>query len=101
MASVRNHAKRSRSNQAASSSPRAAGFMGSAIRAPIPCGSSLSSITPCERPPVNIVHSDVVVTVPPGRTPTYRSANPLLKLLSLLEHVQLAASREHYFMDQV
>lgn len=49
---------------------------------------------------VNILHSDVVVTVPPGTTPPYRSANPLLKLLSLLEHVQLGASREHYFAEQ-
>lgn len=49
---------------------------------------------------MNIVHSDVVVAVPPGTTPDYKSGNPLLKLLSLVERVQLAASREHYFMDQ-
>jgi hypothetical protein len=49
---------------------------------------------------VQIIHSDVVINVPPGTTPPYNSNNPLRKLLDLIEQVQLAASREVYVSEQ-
>jgi mannose-6-phosphate isomerase-like protein (cupin superfamily) len=49
---------------------------------------------------VDIVHSDVVINVPPGTTPVYNSHNPLLKLLDLMQKVQFAASRQYYLGEQ-
>lgn len=43
-----------------------------------------------------IVHTDAVFRVEPGKPPDYASANPLLKLLSLVERSRLAAERESY-----
>ncbi|MEU7040926.1 hypothetical protein AB0A77_07685 [Streptomyces varsoviensis] len=43
-----------------------------------------------------IVHSDSVFRVEPGKPPDYESANPLLKLLGLVERSRLAAEREAY-----
>jgi hypothetical protein len=42
-----------------------------------------------------IVHSDAVFRVDPG-PPDYDSANPLVRLLGLVERSRLAAEREHY-----
>jgi mannose-6-phosphate isomerase-like protein (cupin superfamily) len=49
---------------------------------------------------VEIVHTDVVIDVPPGTTPPYKVDNPLRKLLTLMEQVQFAASREVYLTEQ-
>ncbi|HEX8144070.1 MAG TPA: hypothetical protein VF553_15830 [Pyrinomonadaceae bacterium] len=49
---------------------------------------------------MEIIHSDSVFRVEPGTQPNYNSNNPLLKLLGMLEQVQLAAEREHYIMGQ-
>jgi mannose-6-phosphate isomerase-like protein (cupin superfamily) len=49
---------------------------------------------------VEIVHTDVVIDVPPGTTPPYKVSNPLRKLLTLMEQVQFAASREVYLTEQ-
>lgn len=46
-----------------------------------------------------IVHSDQVFKVEPGTAPEYNRGNPLLKLLNLMEKVQLAAEREFYSTD--
>lgn len=48
---------------------------------------------------MQIVHSDVVVDVPPGTTPNYNTNNPLRKLLDLMSRVPLAASREVYLTE--
>jgi mannose-6-phosphate isomerase-like protein (cupin superfamily) len=50
---------------------------------------------------MEIVHSDVVVRVPPGSAPDYNKNNPLLKLLTLIEGAQLAAEREFYQSEQL
>lgn len=50
---------------------------------------------------MQVVHSDTVIRVPPGTTPDYRTANPLLKLLQLVEQAQLAAERECYASEQL
>jgi hypothetical protein len=44
----------------------------------------------------DLVHSDAVFRVDPGKTPDYDSDNPLLRLLSLVEATPLMAEREHY-----
>ena len=49
---------------------------------------------------MEIVHTDVVINVPPGTTPAYNSHNPLLKLLTLMEQVQFAASHQFYVSEQ-
>jgi mannose-6-phosphate isomerase-like protein (cupin superfamily) len=49
---------------------------------------------------VEIVHKDVVIDVPSGITPPYKVNNPLTKLLTLMEQVQFAASREVYLTPQ-
>ena len=49
---------------------------------------------------MEILHTDVVINVPPGTTPAYNAHNPLLKLLRLMEQVQFAASREVYLSEQ-
>ena len=46
---------------------------------------------------MQIVHdSSTVVRVPSGVTPNYRDNNPLLRVMQMLEAVELAAEREHY-----
>ena len=50
---------------------------------------------------MNIVHTDVVIDVPPGAAPNYNAANPLSKLLTLMETVELAAPREAYSADHL
>lgn len=50
---------------------------------------------------MEIIHSDVVVRVPPGATPDYNRNNPLLKLLGLMERARLAAERELYFTEHL
>jgi mannose-6-phosphate isomerase-like protein (cupin superfamily) len=49
---------------------------------------------------VEILHTDVVINVPPGTTPPYNANNPLRRLLNLMEQVQFAASREVYLTEQ-
>ena len=49
---------------------------------------------------MEIIHTDVVIDVPPGTTPPYNANNPLRKLLDLMEHVRFAASREVYLTEQ-
>lgn len=49
---------------------------------------------------MEILHTDVVIDVPPGTTPPYKVNNPLVKLLTLMEQVQFAASREVYLTEQ-
>lgn len=44
----------------------------------------------------DLVHGDAVFRVDPGKTPDYDSANPLVRLLGLVESTRLAAEREHY-----
>jgi mannose-6-phosphate isomerase-like protein (cupin superfamily) len=46
-----------------------------------------------------IVHSDSVLQIQPGTTPDYNEQNPLIKLLNIMETMQLAAERECYLMD--
>ncbi|MEN2423444.1 hypothetical protein AABB02_35705 [Streptomyces rimosus] len=43
-----------------------------------------------------IVHTDSVFRVDPVKPPDYAEANPLLKLLGLVERTRFAAEREHY-----
>lgn len=47
-----------------------------------------------------IVHTDNVFKVEPGTAPNYNQNNPLLKLLGLMERVQLAVEREFYLMGE-
>jgi mannose-6-phosphate isomerase-like protein (cupin superfamily) len=49
---------------------------------------------------VEIVHSDVVVNVPPGTSPPYNWQNPLVKLLGLMERVHFGAARQFYLSEQ-
>lgn len=49
---------------------------------------------------MQIVHNDAVFRVEPNTVPNYSAANPLLKLLGLLERVDLAAERDFYIMGQ-
>jgi mannose-6-phosphate isomerase-like protein (cupin superfamily) len=49
---------------------------------------------------MEILHSDVVVRVPPGITPDYDAGNPLLKLLHLIESSPLAGERMWYDADR-
>lgn len=44
----------------------------------------------------DLVHSDAVFRVDPGKTPDYDSSNPLLRLLSIVESTPVMADREHY-----
>jgi mannose-6-phosphate isomerase-like protein (cupin superfamily) len=50
---------------------------------------------------MQIVHSDSVFRVEPGRTPDYNINNPLLRLLGLMERTGLAAERECYLGGSV
>lgn len=50
---------------------------------------------------MEIVDSDVVLPLSPGESPDYDRNNPLLKVLSLLEGIRLAAGREFYSPDNM
>ena len=50
---------------------------------------------------VSLVHSDQVFRVEPGTTPSYETNNTLLRLAGIVQKVQLAAEREHYFADSL
>jgi len=50
---------------------------------------------------MEIVHGDAVFQVDPGSPPNYSSGNPFVKLVSLLETVDLAASRGAYLPDSL
>lgn len=50
---------------------------------------------------MQIVHSDAVFRVPPGSSPDYNANNPLLRVLGLIERVQLAAEREFYLAEHL
>src|SRR5262249_22686823 len=43
-----------------------------------------------------LVHSDSVFRVEPGRTPDYDADNSLMRLLGIVEQVRLIAAREVY-----
>ena len=45
---------------------------------------------------MEIMHGDSVFQVEPGAPPNYSANNPFVKLLGLLERVELAASRGAY-----
>lgn len=46
---------------------------------------------------MQIIHdSSTVVRVPSGVSPNYRDDNPLLRVMQMVEDVELAAEREHY-----
>ena len=49
---------------------------------------------------MEIMHSDNIFRVEPSTQPNYNANNPMLKLLGLMERVQLAAEREFYLMGQ-
>jgi hypothetical protein len=51
--------------------------------------------------PMTIVSGDKVFCVKPPATTDYKPNNPLARLMSLLEAVELAAEREHYLLNQV
>ncbi|HEY7770033.1 MAG TPA: hypothetical protein VIB55_17850, partial [Longimicrobium sp.] len=51
---------------------------------------------PAPRPAGGIIASDDVRVVPPGTTPNYNRANPLLRLLDLAAQSHLSAERELY-----
>ncbi len=51
--------------------------------------------------PMTIVSSDKVFLVKPPATADYKANNPLARLMSLLETVELAAERENYLLNQV
>jgi mannose-6-phosphate isomerase-like protein (cupin superfamily) len=51
--------------------------------------------------PMSIVSGDKVFPVRPPATVDYKTDNPLARLMSLLEAVELAAEREHYLLNQV
>ena len=50
---------------------------------------------------MQIVHSDAVFRVPPGSPPDYSKNNPLLRVLGLIEQMQLAAEREFYLSEHL
>ncbi len=51
--------------------------------------------------PMAIANGDKVFTVKPPATIDFKSNNPLARLMSLLETVDLQAEREHYLLNQV
>src|SRR3984957_10229696 len=71
------------------------------------CASSRSGITARNRAagrtqmPMTIVSGDKVFAVKPPATADYKPNNPLARLMSLLEGVDLAAEREQYLLNQV
>jgi mannose-6-phosphate isomerase-like protein (cupin superfamily) len=50
---------------------------------------------------MEIVASDQVFAVKPPQTPNYRSNNPLNRLMSVLETIELGAERECYLLNSV
>ena len=50
---------------------------------------------------MDILHTDAVFRVAPGTQPNYDSDNPLLRVLGLIERMQLAAEREFYVAEQL
>jgi hypothetical protein len=56
------------------------------------------------RPPAvrrELVHGDAVFRVDPSTPPDYDSANPLLKLVTLMSHTRFAAERECYASEEL
>ncbi len=51
--------------------------------------------------PMTIASGDKVFAVKPPTTIDYKSNNPLARLMSLLETIDLQAEREHYLLNQV
>jgi mannose-6-phosphate isomerase-like protein (cupin superfamily) len=51
--------------------------------------------------PMTIVKGDKVFTVKPPASVDYKQNNPLARLMSLLETVELSAERENYLLNQV
>src|ERR1051325_3418669 len=51
--------------------------------------------------PMTIVSGDKVFPVKPPSTTNYKSNNPLARLMSLLETIDLEAERENYLLNQV
>ena len=50
---------------------------------------------------MDILHTDAVFRVAPGTQPNYDSDNPVLRVLGLIERMQLAAEREFYVAEQL
>jgi mannose-6-phosphate isomerase-like protein (cupin superfamily) len=50
---------------------------------------------------MQIIHSDAVFRVQPGTSPDYNKNNPLLRVLGLIEKLQLAAEREFYVSEHL
>jgi mannose-6-phosphate isomerase-like protein (cupin superfamily) len=50
---------------------------------------------------MQFVHSDAVFRVPAGSSPDYVRDNPLLRVLGLIERMQLAAEREFYLSEHL
>lgn len=50
--------------------------------------------------PTTIVDGDKVFAVKPPATADYKPNNPLARLMSFLEAVELAAEQEHYLLNQ-
>jgi hypothetical protein len=50
---------------------------------------------------MEILHSDRVVVVPPGKAPNYNQSNSLMSLMNGVEQVQLACDREWYLRDDL
>ncbi len=50
---------------------------------------------------MDILHSDSVFRVAPGTQPNYDSSNPLLRIMGLIERVELAAEREFYATEHL
>src|SRR5207245_4561925 len=51
--------------------------------------------------PMTIVSGDRVFPVKPPSTIDYKSNNPLARLMTVLESIELAAEREHYLLNLV
>lgn len=51
--------------------------------------------------PMEIASGDRVFPVPPPATINYRADNPLARLMSLLERVELSAEREQYLLNSI
>lgn len=64
----------------------------------------MASTSPIAPPPVGnrpmILH-DNIIRVEPGSAINYNRNNPLVRLMSLIETLDVAAEREHYRMDSV
>jgi mannose-6-phosphate isomerase-like protein (cupin superfamily) len=51
--------------------------------------------------PMEIVSGDRVFPVPPPASVNYRADNPLARLMSLLERVELSSERENYLLNSI